>query len=274
MLASRDFVHKSGHSRVILGLSGGIDSALSLCIVVDALGADAVTALLMPSRHTSDISNEDAATLAAALGVKHISLPIDTAHQEFTALLQPHWPSDHVDVADENLQSRCRGMLLMAVANREQALVIGTGNKSESAVGYSTLYGDTAAAFNPLGDVYKGEVYALVRWRQKKMGAVIPERIIERAPSAELRPNQVDQDSLPPYPVLDEIVKMYIEQGRTAEQIIAAGHAETLVRDLLQRIEANEYKRQQCPPAPRVSRRSLQRERRHPVCSRWRRTDS
>ena len=272
VMATRDFVHKSGHRKIVIGLSGGIDSALAICIAVDALGADAVTALLMPSQYTSDMSCEDAETLANALGVRHMKLPINAMHQDFMALLQQHWPHQGIDTAEENIQSRCRGMLLMAVANREGSLVLGTGNKSESAVGYSTLYGDTAAGFNPLGDIYKGEVYALADWRQQNIGGHIPERVLQREPSAELRPEQTDQDSLPPYDVLDAIVKMYVEQDQTAEQIAQAGFAAETVRDLLHRVEANEYKRRQSPPAPRVSHRSLQRERRYPICSKWQRT--
>lgn len=271
VMATRDFVRKSGHQKVVIGLSGGIDSALTFCIAVDALGADAVTALLLPSRHTSDMSREDAETLAKALGARHIELPINDVHQGFMALLRQRWPCQGIDTADENVQSRCRGMLLMAVANREGSLVLGTGNKSESAVGYSTLYGDTAAGFNPLGDVYKGEVYALADWRQRNMGAHIPERTLRREPSAELRPGQTDQDSLPPYETLDAIVKMYVEQDQTPGQITQAGFDAATVCDLLHRVEASEHKRRQSPPAPRVSNRSLRRERRYPICSKWQR---
>ncbi|MGV0005961.1 MAG: NAD+ synthase [Candidatus Porifericomitaceae bacterium WSBS_2022_MAG_OTU9] len=271
VLATNDFVLKSGHQRVLLGLSGGIDSALIACIAVDALGPEAVTALLMPSPHTLDMSTEDAESLARHLGIEYKLLPIDTVHKDFIGLLQADWPSASIDTADENLQARCRGMLLMAVANRTGALVLGTGNKSEAAVGYSTLYGDTAAAFNPIGDVYKSGVYSLANWRQQNVGPTIPERIIGREPSAELKPGQLDKHSLPDYEVLDAIVKLYAEQDKTAEQIMAEGFAAETVHKVLQQIEINEYKRRQSPPAPKVSQRSLQRERRYPICSKWQR---
>lgn len=267
--ATADYVRKNGFSKVLLGLSGGIDSALTLAIAVDALGADRVEAILMPSRYTSDMSNVEAARQADLLGVQWRSLPIEAPFQTFLQTLAPVFADRPADVTEENLQSRCRGVMLMALSNKFGGLLLSTGNKSEMAMGYATLYGDMCGGFAPIKDLYKTEVYALARWRNAQ-GPAIPEVVIERPPSAELRDNQVDQDSLPPYEQLDAILYRFIELDQCREDIIAAGYPADVVQRVARQVLLNEYKRRQAPPGPKVSRRAFGRERRYPISSGFR----
>ena len=263
---TRDYVRKNGFTQVILGLSGGIDSALTLAIAVDALGAEQVQALLLPSRYTANISNQDAAAQANDLGVAYHSLPIEPAVQAFTTLLDPLFAELPPDTTEENIQARCRGLLLMAVSNKTGALLLTTGNKSELAVGYATLYGDMNGGFAPLKDVPKLTVYALARWRNQQ-SAVIPQRVIERPPSAELRPNQQDSDSLPDYAILDAIIEQYVEQDHTAADIIAQGFDPATVQRITRLIDRNEYKRRQAAPGIKITRRAFGRDRRYPIAN-------
>jgi NAD+ synthase (glutamine-hydrolysing) len=261
---TRDYVHKNGFQRVILGLSGGIDSALTLAIAVDALGADAVQAILLPSRYTAEISNQDAAQQADIAGVRYHSLPIEAAVQAFESILDPLFAGLPADLTEENIQARCRGLILMAISNKTGALLLTTGNKSELAVGYATLYGDMNGGFAPLKDVPKQLVYALARWRNQS-SSVIPQRVLERPPSAELRPNQQDSDSLPDYAVLDAIIARYVEQAASVEQIIADGFDAPTVQRITRLIDRNEYKRRQAAPGIKITRQAFGRERRYPI---------
>jgi NAD+ synthase (glutamine-hydrolysing) len=266
--ATRDYVDKNGFPGVVLGLSGGIDSALVLAIAVDALGAGRVTAVSMPSRYTAEISNAEAARQARALGVEHLVLPIEGPFGAFERLLAPVFAGRAPDVTEENLQSRIRGVILMALSNKTGRMVLTTGNKSEMAVGYATIYGDMAGGFAPLKDVYKTRVYALAAHRNR-ISPAIPEAVIARAPSAELRPGQTDQDSLPPYEVLDAILERFIEHDRSAAEIVAEGFEPATVARVIRLVLRNEYKRRQGAPGPRVTRRSLDRDRRYPITSGW-----
>ena len=267
--ATGDYVRKNGFSKVLLGLSGGIDSALTLAIAADALGPENVDAVLLPSRYTSDMSNEEAARQAEMLGVRWRSIPIEQPFQAFLAELEPHFEGRAPDITEENLQSRCRGVILMALSNKLGSLLLSTGNKSEMAVGYATLYGDMCGAFAPLKDLYKTEVYQIAALRNR-YSAAIPQAVIDRPPSAELRDNQVDQDSLPPYEVLDGILYRFIEQEMSRPEIIADGFDEATVRKVAAQVLRNEYKRRQAPPGPRVSTRAFGRERRYPISSGYR----
>jgi NAD+ synthase (glutamine-hydrolysing) len=222
VLGVRDYVEKNGFAGVVLGLSGGIDSALTLTIAVDALGAERVEAVLLPSRYTAAMSNTDAELEAKALGVSYRVIPIEPAFQTFLELLQPVLAGRVPDSTEENVQARCRGVLLMAISNKTGKLVLTTGNKSETAVGYSTLYGDMAGGFAPIKDVLKTMVYRVAAWRNQPI-PVIPQRVFDRPPSAELRPDQTDQDTLPPYDVLDAILHGYVEEDRSVEELIEAG---------------------------------------------------
>ncbi|MDP3559187.1 MAG: NAD+ synthase [Legionellaceae bacterium] len=259
----RDYVLKNGFQKVLLGLSGGIDSALSLAIAVDALGADAVEAILMPSRYTAEMSVEDAQIEAAALGVSTRILSIEPALEAYVATLSSEISPLHTLVM-QNLQARIRGMLLMALSNQSGALVLTTSNKSEIAVGYGTLYGDMAGGFCVLKDVLKTDVYALARYRNA-LGAVIPERVLLRPPSAELAPEQIDQDSLPPYDILDDIIRAYVEEGQSIEDIVARGHELNLVSQVIRMIMLNEYKRQQSPKGVKISTRAFGKDWRIPI---------
>ena len=267
--ATGDYVRKNGFSKVLLGLSGGIDSALTLAIAADALGPENVDAVLLPSRYTSDMSNEEAARQAEMLGVRWRSIPIEQPFQAFLAELEAHFEGRAPDITEENLQSRCRGVILMALSNKLGSLLLSTGNKSEMAVGYATLYGDMCGAFAPLKDLYKTEVYQIAALRNR-YSAAIPQAVIDRPPSAELRDNQVDQDSLPPYEVLDGILYRFIEQEMSRPEIIADGFDEATVRKVAAQVLRNEYKRRQAPPGPRVSTRAFGRERRYPISSGYR----
>jgi len=269
VLAVRDYVRKNGFGGVVVGLSGGIDSALTLAIAVDALGAGAVTAVLMPSPYTARMSIDDGLAEADALGVERRVLPIHKPFSAFEDTLSDVFAGHQRDVTEENLQARIRGTLLMAIANKFEALVLATGNKSEMAVGYCTLYGDMVGGFAPLKDVDKTRVYRLARWRNTR-SAVIPERVLERPPSAELAPDQQDSDSLPPYDVLDPILEALVERDDAVEALVAAGYAEDDVRRVARLLVASEYKRRQAAPGPKVSRRAFGRERRYPITSRFR----
>ena len=265
----RDYVDKNRIPSVLLGLSGGIDSALVLAIAVDAFGPDRVRVLMMPSQYTADISVADARDMASHLGVRYGELSIGPAFDAYRQTLAKEFEGLPEDATEENLQARIRGNLLMALSNKFGSIVLTTSNKSETAVGYSTLYGDMAGGFAVLKDVSKTLVYRLARWRNRE-GEVIPERIITRPPSAELRPDQTDQDSLPPYEVLDGIMEMYVEENRSMAEIVAAGYPREAVERVLGLIRFNEYKRRQGPIGTRITRRAFGRDWRQPITSRFR----
>lgn len=264
VLATRDYVERNGFPGVLIGLSGGIDSALALAIAADALGAERVWAVAMPSRYTADISNQDAAAQAKLLGVRYDELPIERVFQGYLDQLAPLFAARAEDTTEENLQSRIRGALLMALSNKFNYLVLATGNKSEMAVGYATLYGDMCGGFAPLKDVYKTWVYRLARLRNTRSPA-IPQRVIARPPSAELRADQLDADSLPPYDELDPIIEAYVEQGRSIADIAGEGHEEAVVRRVAWLVRRAEYKRRQAAPGPKLTRRAFGRDRRYPI---------
>ena len=268
VLGVRDYVNKNRFKGVLLGLSGGIDSALTLAIAVDAIGAERVKAVMMPFRWTSDMSREDAAEQAETMGVAYRSISIEPMYNEFMAALADEFAGLAVDTTEENLQSRCRGVLLMAMSNKSGYMVLTTGNKSEMAVGYATLYGDMAGGYGALKDVYKTKVFALAEYRNS-VSPVIPQRVIDRPPSAELAPDQKDEDSLPPYPVLDAILERYIEQDKSADAIIGEGFAREDVLRVLRLVDVNEYKRRQAPIGVRVTQRGFGRDRRYPVTNGW-----
>ncbi|MBA8888368.1 NAD+ synthetase [Dokdonella fugitiva] len=268
---TRDYCVKNGFSKAWIGLSGGIDSALVLSVAVDALGADNVTGVRLPSRYTSDLSNHLADEQARALGVRMLGVPIEAPFRGFLDALAPAFAGHEMDVTEENLQSRCRGTILMALANKFGGLLLTTGNKSEYAVGYATIYGDMCGGYAPIKDLYKTEVFALARWRNAMAGSpVIPPAVIERPPSAELRENQTDQDSLPPYDVLDAILFRHVDQEQSREEIVRAGFDAATVERVLRLVRISEWKRQQAAPGPKVSRRAFGRERRYPITSGWR----
>ena len=269
VLGIRDYIGKNGFGGVVLGLSGGIDSALTLALAVDALGAERVRTVMMPSPYTADISLADAKDMAARLGVKHEVLPIAPCFDAFRGTLANTFAGLPEDLTEENIQARIRGTLLMAISNKTGWLVLTTGNKSELAVGYSTLYGDMAGGFAPLKDVLKTVVYQLSNWRNAQ-SPVIPERIITRPPSAELRPDQTDQDSLPPYDVLDRIIQGYMEQDRPAASLVAEGLPAEAVAQVVRLLRLAEYKRQQGPVGPRVTARAFGRDWRYPITSAFR----
>jgi NAD+ synthase (glutamine-hydrolysing) len=269
VLGVRDYVHKNGFPGVVLGLSGGVDSALTLAIAEAALGADKVQAVMMPFRYTSQMSLDDAAEQAQLLGVKYSVLPIESIYTSFMEVLEDEFAGLAPDTTEENLQARARGVLLMSISNKTGKLVLTTGNKSEIAVGYSTLYGDMAGGFNVLKDVPKTLVFALC-WYRNSLGPCIPERVITRPPSAELRPDQKDEDSLPAYEVLDQIIDLYVEQDLSAKEIIARGFDEDDVLRTIRLIDLNEYKRRQAPVGVRLTKRGFGRDRRYPITSRWR----
>ncbi len=265
----RDYVRKNGFSGVLLGLSGGIDSALTLAIAVDALGAENVEAVMMPFRYTASMSVEDAKAQAAWLGVRYREIPIEPVFTAFAQQLAPEFEGKPADVTEENLQARIRGMLLMSLSNKHGKLLLSTSNKSESAVGYATLYGDMAGAYSPLKDVYKTQVYALSEYRNT-LGQAIPQRVIDRPPSAELAPGQVDQDSLPAYEVLDAILQRFIEGDQALEAIVAAGFDLATVRRVVNLVLLSEYKRRQAAPGVRITKRGFGKDWRYPITSAWR----
>ena len=265
----RDYVRKNGFPGVLLGLSGGIDSALTLALAVDALGAMAVQAVMMPYRYTAVISIEDAALQAQQMGVDYQVLPIEAMVETTRNSLAPLFAGLPEDATEENIQSRCRGILLMAISNKTGRMVLATGNKSEMAVGYATLYGDMAGGFAPIKDCTKTLVYELARYRNS-LGVVIPERVITRPPSAELRPDQQDSDSLPPYPVLDAILEALIIDNRSVDEIAAHGFDTEVVVRVLEMVRRAEYKRRQAPPGVRISGRAFGRDWRYPITSGYR----
>ncbi len=270
-LGLQDYVAKNGFPGVVLGLSGGIDSAVTLAIAVDALGADRVEAVMMPFRYTSHISIEDAHTQSKVLGVKFTNLSIEPAYEAFMKVLGPEFRGFEPNITEENLQARCRAVLLMSLSNKKNLLVLTTGNKSELAVGYSTLYGDMAGGFDVLKDCPKTLVYELARYRNS-LGLCIPERVMTRPPSAELAPNQKDADSLPSYDVLDLIVEQYIENDVTKASLIEFGFDANDVQKITRLIDLNEYKRRQAPVGVRISRRAFGRDRRYPITWSWQNT--
>lgn len=270
VMAVRDYVNHSGFPGVILGLSGGIDSALSLAIAVDALGPERVNAVMMPYTYTAAISLEDAQAQARRLGVSYHVSEIHGLVHGFQQALAPYFGDRPADATEENLQARARGTLLMALSNKFGHLVLTTGNKSEMAVGYATLYGDMAGGYDVLKDVYKTQVFELARYRNSlEKIPVIPERVITRPPSAELRPDQTDQDSLPPYDILDAILFGYIEQDQSLDQLVAQGFDADTVKRVLTLVDRNEYKRRQAAIGPRISSRAFGRERRYPLVNGW-----
>jgi NAD+ synthetase len=267
---TRDYCLKNGFSKVWLGLSGGIDSALVLAIAVDALGAENVTAVRLPSRYTADLSNDLAAEQCAAMGVRLETIPIEAPFEGFMQALAPMFAGHDADTTEENLQSRSRGVIMMALSNKLHGLLLTTGNKSEYAVGYATIYGDMCGGYAPIKDLYKTEVFDLARWRNTAGGApVIPPAVIARPPSAELRENQTDQDSLPPYDVLDAILLRYVDQEQSRDEIVAAGFDAEVVDRMLRLVRINEWKRHQAAPGPKVSRRAFGRERRYPISNKY-----
>lgn len=263
---TRDYVDKHRFPGVVLGLSGGVDSALTLVIAVDALGADRVHSVAMPSRYTSQMSKDDAALQAKWLGVKHSEISIEAMFESTLAALKDEFAGRAPDTAEENIQSRCRGVLLMGISNKTGRMLLTTGNKSEMAVGYATLYGDMAGGFAPIKDCSKLLVYRLCAWRNAR-SEVIPQRVIERAPSAELRYEQKDTDSLPPYEILDPILEAFIEEDLSVDQITARGFDRATVGRILDLVKRNEYKRRQAPPGVRVSSRAFGRDWRYPITS-------
>jgi NAD+ synthase (glutamine-hydrolysing) len=272
VLGVRDYVEKSGFRGAVLGLSGGIDSALTLAIAVDAIGAERVQAVMMPFRYTSTMSLEDAEAEARTLGVNYSVLGIEPVFNAFTAVLAPEFAGLPRDKSEENLQARARGVLLMALSNKKGLLVLTTGNKSEMAVGYATLYGDMAGGFDVLKDVPKTLVFRLAAYRNS-LSPVIPQRVIDRPPSAELAPDQKDEDSLPPYPLLDEILRRYVEEDESAGTIVAAGFDAATVMRVVRMVDGNEYKRRQAAIGPRITRRGFGKDRRYPIVNGWKAGD-
>ncbi len=280
VLGLRDYVEKNGFPRVILGLSGGIDSALVAAISTDALGPERVRAVMMPYRYTSSTSVRDASACADALGLRYETLPIEAGVAGVTEALQPVLAGTEPDTTEENIQARIRGIVLMAISNKFGGMVVTTGNKSEMSVGYATLYGDMNGGFNPIKDLYKMEVYRLARWRNAHVpkgglgpsGVVIPESILTKAPSAELRANQTDQDTLPPYPVLDDILACLVEKEMPIEEIVARGHPAETVKKVERMLYLAEYKRRQAPPGVKISSKNFGRDRRYPIVNKFRET--
>lgn len=268
-LGVRDYVHKNGFTKITLGLSGGIDSAVTAAIAADALGPENVLAVSMPSGFSTSHSKSDAEELAENLGIELITIPIADAYESYLEMLEGAFGPVEMGLAEENLQARIRGNLLMAVSNRYGPLVLATGNKSEMAVGYATLYGDMAGGLAVLKDVFKTEVYDLARWRNG-VSPVIPENIITKAPSAELHPDQKDEDSLPPYPVLDPILEAYIEDDRGFKEIVDDGNDPAVVEAVIRMVDRAEFKRRQAPPGIKVTTKSFGRDRRIPITNRWR----
>ena len=268
VLGAKDYILKNNFPGALIGSSGGIDSALTAAIAADALGAEKVRTFMMPFKFTSDISVEDAQELANNLGIKHSVIPIGDIYESFYKELSEEFKGQDPDITEENLQSRCRGVILMALSNKSGRLVLTTGNKSETAVGYSTLYGDTAGGFGVLKDVPKILVYQLSKYRNT-LSEVIPERIIERPPSAELAPNQQDSDSLPDYDVLDKIIELYVEQDKSKTEIVSEGFDESIVKRVIRLIDISEYKRRQAPLGVKITSRGFGKDRRYPITNRY-----
>jgi len=271
VLGTGDYIVKNGFRKVLVGLSGGVDSALTAAIAVDALGKNGVVGVAMPSQYSSKASLEDARLLAKNLGIRFLTVPITDVFQAYLRTLSPHFKGLKPDVTEENVQARIRGNLLMALSNKFGWLVLTTGNKSEMSVGYCTLYGDMAGGFAVLKDVPKTLVYELTDFRNKRDGkAVIPQNIVRKAPSAELRPNQKDEDSLPPYPTLDPILKAYVEEDKDLEEIAKLGFKENMIKEVIRMVDRNEYKRRQSPPGVKITHRALGKDRRIPVTNKYR----
>lgn len=268
VLGLQDYVNKSGFKGIVLGMSGGIDSALSAAIAVDALGKDRVTGVMLPYHYTASMSLEDAEEEAQLLDIEYQVYPIIPMVDSFMTSLEKAFAGTQRDTTEENLQARCRGTLLMALSNKLGLMVLSTGNKSEVAVGYCTLYGDMVGGYNAIKDVYKTLVFQLADWRNQQ-GRVIPQRVIDRPPSAELAPDQKDEDSLPPYPVLDKLLEGYIEQDKSAADLLAEGFSEEDVRRVIGLVDRNEYKRYQAAPGVRVTHRGFGKDRRYPLVNKW-----
>jgi len=265
----RDYVGKNGFPGALLGLSGGVDSALTLAIACDALGADKVRAVMMPTQYTADMSLEDSREMVKNLGVRYDEISIRPVFDAFLATLAKEFEGRAVDATEENLQARARGTIMMALSNKFGSIVLTTGNKSEMAVGYATLYGDMAGGFAVIKDISKMLVYRLCRYRNS-IQPIIPERILTRAPSAELRPDQTDQDSLPPYEVLDPIISAYMENDQSPADIVASGFRREDVKRVVELIHRNEYKRRQAPVGIRITHRGFGKDWRYPITSRYR----
>jgi NAD+ synthetase len=268
VMGTRDYVTKCGFKKVVVGLSGGVDSALVSCIAVQALGASNVAAVFMPSRFTSPDNYEDTRQLALNLGISYDIIPIDGIYADFVKLLRPQAGPDDLTLTEQNVQARIRGTLLMGISNRDGCMVLSTGNKSELAVGYCTLYGDMNGGLAVISDVHKTLVYEICRLINQSK-EIIPRRILEKAPSAELKPNQTDQDDLPPYERLDAILKGYVEESRSADELIAAGHDARTVADVIARVDRNEYKRHQAAPGLKVTAKAFGEGRRYPLAKRF-----
>jgi NAD+ synthase len=277
MLGLRDYVNKNRFPGVLLGLSGGIDSALTAAVAVDALGAGRVHTVMMPSPYTSDHSTTDAGEVASLLGCKLDTLSIEPAMTAFDTILAPAFVGTDPDITEENIQSRLRGLLLMALSNKFGAMVLSTGNKSEMSVGYATLYGDMCGGYSVLKDVYKTTVFELSRWRNANLpdgaegpaGRVVPERVLTKPPTAELKPNQTDQDTLPPYAALDDILECLVEREMSLAEIVGRGHDPDTVNRVWRMLDRAEYKRRQAPPGVKISRRSFGKDRRYPITNRF-----
>jgi NAD+ synthase len=278
MLGLRDYVNKNRFPGVVLGLSGGIDSALSAAVAVDALGPERVRCVMLPSQYTSQESLDDAAIIARLLGCQYETVPIESAVEAFTCSLENTFAGRAVDTTEENIQSRIRGLILMAISNKFGPMVLTTGNKSEMSMGYATLYGDMCGGFNVLKDVYKTEVFRLARWRNANVprnvlgpsGPVMPKNVIARPPSAELRADQKDEDSLPPYDVLDGILESLVEGELSFEQVVAKGYDPAVVKRVEQLLYTSEYKRRQAPPGVKITRKNFGRDRRYPITNAFR----
>ena len=271
VLATRDYVNKNGFSEVVIGLSGGVDSSLVAAIAVDALGPERVHGVSMPSRYSSQGSEDDAAELARNFGIDFQTIPIEAGYTALTDMLESVFRGHSADLTEENLQSRLRGILLMAMSNKKGWLVLTTGNKSETSVGYSTLYGDTAGGFAVIKDCPKLLVYELCRWRNTQTTSPwIPEASITKPPSAELRPDQTDDQSLPPYELLDPLLAAYVEQDRSAAELVAEGYDPEIVQQITRLVDLAEYKRRQSPPGPRISMKAFGKDRRLPITNRYR----
>jgi NAD+ synthase (glutamine-hydrolysing) len=271
VLGTGDYIRKNGFQKVLIGLSGGIDSALTAAVAVDALGKKAVVGVAMPSQYSSKESLEDAKTLAKNLGIQILTIPITGVFEAYLKTLAPSFKGFKPDVAEENIQARIRGNILMALSNKFGWLVLTTGNKSEMSVGYCTLYGDMAGGFAVLKDVPKTLVYELSKYKNKKEGkAIIPRNVFTKPPSAELRPNQKDEDSLPPYPVLDPILEAYVEEDKGLEEISKMGFKDGMIKEVIQMVDRNEYKRRQSPPGVKITHRALGKDRRLPVTNKYR----
>lgn len=271
VLGTRDYVRKNRFTDVVIGLSGGIDSSLVACVAVDALGAEHVHGVAMPSRYSSQGSIDDAYALADALGIDVRTISIEPAFQSYLDMLEPSFAGRDPDLTEENLQSRCRGQILMALSNKFGWMVLTTGNKSEMAVGYFTIYGDSVGGYAVIKDLLKTDVFSLSRYVNERAGReIVPDAVLTKPPSAELRPDQRDDQSLPPYDVLDPILELYVEQDLTAAEIVERGHDEEVVRRIARLVDVNEYKRRQCPPGVRVSPKAFGKDRRLPITNGYR----